>query len=86
MYVKKNIISIFYFIRNKANSITVVKYVMNLLKKNVINLKLIICFDFNFQFEVLHYFVNILNKSLLLMIISKNKHKEIIFFEMLLLF
>jgi hypothetical protein len=33
MYVKKNMISIFYFIRSKVNSITVVKYVMNLLKK-----------------------------------------------------
>jgi hypothetical protein len=43
MYVKKNMISIFYFIRNKANSITVVKYVMNLLKKNVINFDYALC-------------------------------------------
>ena len=43
MYVKKNMISIFYFIRNKANSITVVKYVMNLLKKNVINSSYALC-------------------------------------------
>ena len=30
MYVKKNIISIFYFIRSKTNSIFAVNYVMNL--------------------------------------------------------
>jgi len=57
MYVKKNMISIFYFIRNKANSITVVKYVMNLLKKNVINfdyalctMLYALCFMINFSF------------------------------------
>ena len=33
MYVKKNTISIFYFIRNKANSIIVVEYATNLCKK-----------------------------------------------------
>ena len=38
MYVKKNIISIFFFIRSKANSITAVSYVMNLYKKNFISL------------------------------------------------
>ena len=43
MYVKKNMISIFYFIRNKANSITVVEYVMNLCKKNVINFGYALC-------------------------------------------
>jgi hypothetical protein len=35
MYVKKNMISIFYFIRSKANSITVVEYATNLCKKTL---------------------------------------------------
>jgi hypothetical protein len=50
MYVKKNMISIFYFIRNKANSITVVEYVMNSLKKNIINSSYAL---FNFMYYAL---------------------------------